>query len=373
VLELADIVRGAGARYRASRAGRLLPSQERALDDIVACRTPALGGAVYECDRCGARDFAYHSCRNRHCPKCQADRAQRWLTAVREHLLPCGHFLVTFTLPAELRHVARVHQRLVYAALLREAAVALQTIAKDPAWVGGQLGILAVLHTWTRTLEYHPHAHLIVTAGGLAPDGTTWRQPAHPSFLMPGYLLSALFRRQMQRALTRAGLVDQVPPGVWRRRWTVHLEAIGAGDHAVRYLARYVFHVALSNTRLRAFTTDRVTFTYTHARTQEIRRVTLPSETFLDRFLAHILPRRFTKVRYFGLLTPACTAKRDSARRLLLQRAVSSRPQELMATTAGTIDHLGPSVVPSRTLRCPSCREGRLYTVTHFTRSRAPP
>lgn len=374
MLELADIVRVAGPRYRATHAGRLLPSQQRALDDIARCRTAALGGAVYQCDECGTRDFAYHSCRNRHCPKCQADRAQRWLDAVRVRLLPSAHFLVTFTLPAELRGLARAHQRVVYAALLREAAAALQTIASDPAWVGGQLGILAVLHTWTRTLEYHPHVHLVVTAGGLAPDGTTWRQPAYPHFLMPGYLLSAVFRRRMQRALTRAGLVDDVPSRVWQRRWVVHLESIGAGDHALRYLARYVFHVAVSNTRLIQFAADRVTFAYTHARTQDTRYATLASETFLDRFLAHVLPRQFTKVRYFGLLTPACSAKREKARDILQQHAAVREPEEQRSvSTAAILDERPVPTAIRPTLRCPTCHRGQLRLIEHLAASRAPP
>jgi hypothetical protein len=168
MLELADIFRVAGPTYRAAHAGRLLPSHQHAMDDIVRCRTPALGGSVYQCDACGARDYAYHSCRNRHCPKCQADRAQDWLTGVRARLLPCDHYLLTFTLPHELRALARAHQKAVYAALLHQAAAAVQALAADRAWVGGQVGMLAVLHTWTRTLEYHPHAHLLVTAGSRA-------------------------------------------------------------------------------------------------------------------------------------------------------------------------------------------------------------
>ena len=172
MLELADIFRVAGPAYRAAHAGRLLPSHRQGMDDIVRCRTAALGGSVYQCDACGARDYAYHSCRNRHCPKCQDDRAQAWLTGIRTRLLPCDHYLLTFTLPQELRPLARAHQRAVYAALLQEAAAAVQTLAADRAWVGGQVGILAVLHTWTRTLDYHPHAHLLVTAGGLARDAS---------------------------------------------------------------------------------------------------------------------------------------------------------------------------------------------------------
>ena len=223
MLELADIVRAVGPAYAHAYAGALLPSQRRALDDIVQCRTPALGGSLYQCDDCRALEYRYHSCRNRHCPKCQEDRAQCWLARVQQRLLPCDHYLLTFTLPHQLRAVARAHQRVVYAALLREAAAAGQTLADDRRWVGGTVGILAVLHTWSRTLEYHPHAHLLVTAGGLAADGQAWLRPAHPRFLVPGYALSTLFRARMRTALARAGLEHEVDPRVWRRRWTVHV------------------------------------------------------------------------------------------------------------------------------------------------------
>ena len=174
MVELADIVRAAGPAYAQAHAGRMLPSHRRALHNIVGCRTPALGGSLYRCDHCGTLAYRYRSCRNRHCPKCQEDRAQAWLERVRARLLPCDHYLLTFTLPHQLHAVARSHQQLVYATLLREAAAAVQTLAADGAWVGGTLGILAVLHTWSRTMEYHPHAHLLVTAGGLTPDGAAW-------------------------------------------------------------------------------------------------------------------------------------------------------------------------------------------------------
>ena len=157
MVELADIVRAAGPAYVTAHAGALLPSQRRALTYIGQCRTAALGGSLYRCDDCGALDYRYHSCRNRHCPKCQADRAQQWLERVRARLLPCEYYLLTFTLPAQLRALARRHQRLVYSALLREAAASVQAVAEDRAWIGGTPGILAVLHTWSRTLDYHPH------------------------------------------------------------------------------------------------------------------------------------------------------------------------------------------------------------------------
>ena len=374
MLELADIVRVAGPRYREAHADRLLPSHVHAMDDIVRCRTAALGGSVYQCDACGTLEYAYHSCRNRHCPKCQEDRAHVWLAGVRARMLPCDHYLLTFTLPQQLRVLAHAHQKSVYSALLHEAAAAVQTLAADRAWVGGQVGTLAVLHTWTRTLEYHPHAHLLVTAGGLTDDGEAWVRPAHARFLMPGYLLSALFRAKMRDALTRAGFADQIAPSVWARRWTVHLQQIGRGEHALRYLARYVFHVALTNARLERFAHEQVTFRYTHARSREQRRLTLPVDAFIGRFLQHVLPRGFTKIRYFGLLSPSCRAKLDHARHLLeLHAASAARPAHVSADECIASTSPTPAIPRPPLRRCPACHRGTLHAIERVGRPRAPP
>lgn len=380
MVELADIVRVAGPAYVQTHAGCLLPSQRRALDDIVDCRTPTLGGSLYRCDDCGALDYRYHSCRNRHCPKCQGDRAQRWLERVQRRLLPCDHYLLTFTLPHQLRSVARRHQRVVYAALLREAAAAVQTVADDRAWVGGTLGILAVLHTWSRTLEYHPHVHLLVTAGGLSPDGTAWVRPAHRRFLLPGYILSPIFRTTMRNALTSAGLEHEVDARVWQRRWTVHVQQIGTGQHATLYLSRYVYRVALTNQRLARFTNGRVTFRYTHGRTHEPRSVTLSADTFLARFLQHVLPRGFTKIRWYGLLSPGRREALEHARQLLAlhSQPPPSRPQAATAeppleATCSANDRLAVVITIDLTLRCPVCRRGQRVLVQRYRPVRAPP
>jgi len=185
MLEVADIVRLHEAADRARVGAALSGSQRRVLRDLQVCRTPACGGHVHQCARCGRTVYAYHSCRNRHCPKCHRAQTDRWLVAQRAHLLPCGYYLLTFTLPSELRALARDHARTVYGVLMRCAAAALQTLADDPRYVGGRLGCLAVLHTWTRALLYHPHVHLLVTAGGLSADGTQWRAPRHPAYLVP--------------------------------------------------------------------------------------------------------------------------------------------------------------------------------------------
>jgi hypothetical protein len=370
--ELAAVFRGAGAAYRAAFEGCMPPSHARAMEDIVLCRTPALGGSVYACDACDALDYSYHSCRNRHCPKCQQDRAQLWLDKLRRRLLPCDHYLLTFTLPEPLRAVARAHQRAVYDSLLREAAASVLALAADPQWLGARPGILAVLHTWSRTLAYHPHAHLLVTAGGLAPDGEAWRKPAHSRFLVPGYALSRIFRAKMRDALSRQHLAHLTDPHVWDIPWTVHLKHIGNGHHAALYLSRYVYRVAISNDRIEAFSRDRVTFRYTDARTCETRRMTLPALDFIARFLQHVLPRGFSKIRYYGLLSPAAGDELATARTLLLADAAHS------ADTTSACDrrtHLPPSADPTTPARlCPACGTGYLrLTLRIQRRTRAPP
>ena len=382
-MELAGIVRSAGPAYVEAHAGQLLPSHRRALNDIARCRTPALGGSLYRCDDCGTLDYRYHSCRNRHCPKCQEDRAQAWLERVRTRMLPCDHYLLTFTLPHQLRGLARSHQTTVYAALLREAAASVQILANDRTWVGATPGILAVLHTWSRTLEYHPHAHLLVTAGGLSSDGMAWVKPAHARFLVPGFMLSRIFRAKLRAALTRAGLEQEIDPAVWTQRWTVHVQQIGTGEHALLYLSRYVYRVALTNHRIERFEHDRVTFRYPHTRTGETRHVTVPVDTFLARFLQHVLPRGFAKIRSYGLLSPSRKSDLERARHLLALDPVRSTPTAHSSgspdaveakrcpgdtTTAATI---GASSVS--TLRCSVCERGTLSFVERLRRSRAPP
>jgi hypothetical protein len=365
---LAAIIRAAGPAFGRGRP----PAQQRALRDIAQCRTPALGGSLYRCDACGTLAYRYHSCRNRHCPTCQEDRAQDWLTRTRARLLPCDHYLLTFTLPAPLRAVALAHPEIVYAALLREAATTVQTLAHDRAWVGGTPGILAVLHTWSRTLGYHPHAHLLVTAGGLAPDGTTWVRPAHPRFLVPGYMLSEIFRAKMRTALERAGLARAVDPAVWQQRWTVHVQQMGRGDHAVRYLARYVYRVAVTNERLQRTADGHVTLRYLHARTHETRSLTLPVAAFLARFLPHVLPRGFAKIRAYGLLSASRAAALARVRGLLdldATRTASTTAEALRDTS-----HTSPvDGVIDAALRCAACHRGALCLVLRVPRSRAPP
>jgi hypothetical protein len=368
VVELADIVRQAGEAYARAFGARMLPSHTRALGDILACRTPELGGSLFTCDEdCGHLEFSYHSCRNRHCPKCSQAETRRWLVRLRGRLLPCPYYLATFTLPAELRALARSHQRLVYDLLLREAAAALQRLADDPRWVGGTLGILAVLHTWARDLAYHLHVHLLVTAGGLTPDGEAWRKSAHRRFLVPGRALSEIFRAKMRDGLDRAGLFAELDPAVFRKPWTVHLQHAGDGRHAAEYLSRYVHRVALTNDRIEAFDGDRVTFRYVRSRTRETRRLTLPVHAFLARFLQHVLPKGFPKIRSYGLLSPTATSRRERARQLLALDPAPPPPRTPASTQPAA------EALPRQPRRCPSCRRGRLVRILCSHRPIPPP
>ena len=230
MLELADIVRLHGATYRARAGERLLPSHARALRDIEACRTAQLGGHLKQCDQCGRQLYSYHSCGNRACPKCHGEQTERWLAQARALLLPCRYVLLTFTLPAELRALARSHQKILYGALMRCAAAALHKLARDPRYLGARIGALAVLHTWTRALDYHPHVHLLVSAGGWSAAAHQWIAPRHPAYLVPVRALSVIFRAKMCAALARAGLLAQTPHALWNTDWVVHCQSAGSGE-----------------------------------------------------------------------------------------------------------------------------------------------
>ena len=302
MVELADIFRHYGPAYRAQFGDRLLPSHRQAMWAIEHCRTEALGGHVYHCPDCDTKVYQYHSCRNRHCPKCQNEQAQHWLEHQRDLLLPVPYFMLTFTLPAPLRPVARSHQALLYDLLFRTSASATQHLAADPRFIGGQLGLVGVLHTWGRTLTYHPHVHYLIPAGGLADAGQTWR-PARDDFLVPVKALSGIFRARVRDALRSTELFDLVPVSVWEHDWVVHCQAVGNGETAFKYLAPYIFRVAISNSRLLKVENDQVTFRYRASDSGQAKLCTLAVEEFIHRFLQHVLPKGFVKVRYYGFLS----------------------------------------------------------------------
>jgi hypothetical protein len=351
-LELADIFNQYGPAYRQKYASRLLPSHRRAMRAIEQCRTPALGGQAYSCPQCHQTQYSYHSCRNRHCPKCQNDKAQAWLEKQQNFLLPVPYFMLTFTLPAALRPIARSHQTLIYDLLFRASAAATQLLAHDPRFVGGQLGLIGILHTWGRNLSYHPHIHYLVPAGGLSDDHRTWL-PAHHHSLLPVKALSRIFRAKFLHALLISSLANDIPDTVWQQEWVVHCKPVGNGRTALKYLAPYVFRVAISNSRLVKLENNQVTFKYRSSTTGQIKFCTLPADEFIHRFLQHVLPRGFVKIRYFGFFSSSQSLLL-AALRLLLETDIHSLP----------LDALSPAL-PKDTLLCPSCGKAllRLYTI----------
>jgi hypothetical protein len=361
MLEVADIVRLHQTEYRAKFGSQLTAIQKKALRDIQNCRTPVLGGHVYQCDHCAGKRYSYHSCRNRSCPKCHRDQTERWIAEQRQRLLQCPYYLITFTLPAPLRALARSHPKIVYGLLMKTAARALQKLADDPRFLGARVGALAVLHTWTRAMLYHPHVHMLVTAGGLSADGQRWVEPKNPKFLVPVRALSVIFRAKMRAALHKAGLLQDVTSDAWTKCWVVHCQHAGSGEKVLDYLGRYVFRIALTNNRLAAILDDgRVTFRYRDNRTQRLQFCTISGVEFLQRFLQHVLPRGCTKIRYYGIFSPRCHTHLITARRL------ASHPDQPIADSP-----VSPPASPSP-LRCPHCHIGTLLIVETLQRIRSP-
>jgi hypothetical protein len=314
---------------------------------IEACRTEALGGHVYTCASCQITRYSYHSCRNRHCPTCQHQATQAWLDMQHALLLPVPYFLVTFTLPSELRLLARQQPETIYPLLFRTSAAALQQLAQDPRFLGGQIGMLGVLQTWTRDLRYHPHVHYLVPALALAPDGTRWLV-GNSDFLLHVKPLGELFRAKFRVGLRQTPWAGQVDARAWAKSWVVDCRPVGTGASALKYLAPYIFRIALSNNRIEQVANDAVTFRYTEGKTGAQKRATLPVNSFIGRFLAHILPKGFVKVRYYGLLHPSQRQLLREARSLLALRQAAAPPTPAVPTPE-------PLVAVPDVSRCPSC------------------
>jgi hypothetical protein len=380
MLEVADVFREAGPDYRERFGARMLPSHLKAMWDIEQCRTEALGGHLRRCDHCNELQYSYHSCRNRHCPKCHGDRTQTWLDEQRARLLPCSYFLLTFTLPEQVRPLARSHQKTVYSILISCAAQALQKLTSDPRFLGARPGMLAVLHTWTRAMLHHPHAHFLVTAGGLTADGQAWRHSARRDFLVPCRALSVIFRAKVRDALRQAKLLDQLPGKIWRRKWVVHCQHAGNGDKVLQYVARYVHRIAITNSRLESFDAGQLTFRYRDSCSGQLKRCTLSAEQFIARFLQHVLPSRFTKVRYYGLFSPRCSNALEQARSLLRQSAQTLDASGSVQDTPGAIDSTSPDTDTPHDHLCPVCHVGAMRIIAvlkplsrGLTMQRAPP
>jgi hypothetical protein len=346
--QLADVVCMHGAGYIARFGQRLLPSHARALHAIAHCRTPALGAHLALCSGCQRTHLCFHSCQHRACPRCGHRATARWLHRQQQLLLPVPYFHLVFTLPAELRRPVRQHQRALVTVLFRAAFEALSEMCSDSRWLGGRIGALAVLHTWSRTLSFHPHVHMLVPAGGLGDDGRTWVTPPRRKsrFLVPVRALSARFRGRFMHLARRAVPGLQLPDIPWSKRWVVFAKPVVSDPQRVlRYLGRYVHRTALSDKAVTACTPDSVSFNYRDSRSGVRRHMTLPPHEFLRRVLQHVPPRGMHRVRAFGLLHPR---HRHSLRRLQLLLDAPQTPAEQP---------------PPVRVRCPHCGHRRAQLV----------
>jgi hypothetical protein len=382
-LEVADIFRAAGPAYRAAHAGHLSLHQLKVMSAIEHCRTAALGGHVEACEDCGHQRIAYNSCRNRHCPKCQGGAARTWLAEREADLLPVGYFHVVFSVPAEVADIAWHNKAVVYDLLFRAASKTMLTIAADRRHLGARIGITAVLHTWGSALTHHPHIHMIVPGGGISLDGTRWVS-SRPAFLLPVRVLSKLFRRLFLTRLLElhtagrlaffgdhAGLREQNAflrfiARLRKKNWVVYAKPPFGGPEAVlAYLSRYTHRVAISNRRLISLDESGVTFRYKDYRrdgAERYRTMTLTTDEFIRRFLLHVLPKGFHRIRHYGFLASATRKANVAHVRQLLAVPPPAEPDEPVELT----DPRPP---------CPCCG-GRMIIIETFQRwmqPRGPP
>jgi len=377
-IELADIVRFLGEHYLHSR--NLSAVQARVLRDIEHCRTPALGGHLDVCEHCGQAQPSYNSCRNRHCPKCQGIRRAQWVADRMEQILPTPYFHTVVTVAHELNPLFRANPARLYGLFFHAVACALQELCADPKYVGGQAGFTAVLHTWTQEMELHVHLHLVVTAGGLDPDGSRWI-PCRRNFLVPNRALAKLVRAKLCDTIEKAHEQDPLhlpdslsAPGALRRllrkvrrkKWIAYSKAPFAGPEQVfLYLGQYTHRVAISNHRLTHFSEGEVTFSARDNQKPGARRqVKLPAGEFLDRFLLHVLPDRFVRIRHYGLLASRnLPTKLPLARRLLEAQAPACRaeaPVALRTPHPRSWQQWLERLTGIDPTRCPHCKAGQL-------------
>jgi hypothetical protein len=388
-IEVGDIFRQFGPAYLAKHGQHLSLRHHRAMRALSACRTSALGGHVSECDHCGAIKICYNSCRNRHCPKCQSLAQWQWVEERQKDLLPIPYFHVVFTLPAALRPLALRNQRLVYGLLFKAATQTLITLASDTKYLGAQIGVTAVLHTWTQTLLDHPHLHCVVTGGGLSEDGIEWVS-SRKGFFLPVQVLASLFRGKFLSFLKKAYEQDQLifsgqiaqlsdqsrfkhfMDGLYQKAWIVYCKPpFGSARQVIDYLGRYTHRIAISNERIIKLEDDQVTFSYRdRADGNKKKRMTLSAFEFIRRFLLHILPEGFVKIRHYGL-----SSNRHRNTRLRWAQCLLGVPTQETETTKPTWQDLMIRLTGVDPSLCQVCGQGRLITkeVLFPQKYRAPP
>ena len=346
------------------RFGDAIPIEhKKVINAIIDCRTHNYGMVVYQCDKCVSSHTVFRSCGNRHCPACQNHKTRMWLERQINRQLPGHHFMITFTVPGQLRRFIRKNQRLCYAALFKASADTIKKLAADEKYIGGDLaGFFGVLHTWGRQLQYHPHIHYIAPGGALSRKENTWHC-ARIDFYLPVRAMSKIFKAKFRDEMKKAALLSSIPADVWTIDWNVNCQPVGSSENSVKYLAPYVFKIAISNSRIVNVHDRKVFFRYKKNRSSRWRTMSLDVMEFLRRFLQHVLPTGFMKVRYYGFLNPASSVLLDKIRTLI----------ELAYGLE--VVWRKPKIEPTASATCPLCggELKYLYSVLPFMMAPADP
>jgi hypothetical protein len=359
MLSLGSIFRRYGPAYIERFNDHILPGHKRAIIDISKCCTPEAGEHIKKCDQCGYEHYAYNSCGNRSCPQCHQKDSKKWLQKMVRLLLPVHYFHLVFTLPSELRHLVRSNQKVMYNIMIKSAVYSLEKLAKDNHYLGGNIGIIAVLHTWSRTMDYHPHVHFLVPGIAISSDHQII-YPSKGNYLVPVKALSKIYKAKLLE-LTIIALPSKKI--TWKKawKWCVHCKPIFYGKEIVlQYLARYLHRVAISNNRIVSLAEGKVTFKYKRVNGNEWKKMTLPVMEFIRRFLQHVLPRGFHKIRYYGLLSPTNRALLSEIRTYLLLKSKSL----VLSTGNQSQSTLGSDDFKTdNKLICPICGIGHMVFV----------
>ena len=306
-----------GPQYLSLYADRMPQIHKKTIQDITDCRRGSFGTIVYACQDCQTINPIPCCCGNRHCPTCQHDKTDQWLQKQMEKLLPTHYFLLTITLPKGLRKLARSHQKIVYAAMFSSAHGALKKLARDKRFLGStRIGYLAVLHTWGKTLQYHPHIHLVIPGGAVSEKADQWL-PSRLDLFVHTKPLALIFKAKFRDAMKKDQLFHKIDPDLWKQQWVVDSQAVGKGQNSLRYLSRYVFRVAISNNRIKSFENRVIKFQYKDRHKKTWRTMELDAMEFIRRFLQHVLPKGFMKIRHYGFLNPNSPFSIEQLRKLI--------------------------------------------------------
>ena len=362
-MDISDIFKENVSAYLKNYGNKIPSNHLKSINDIIDCRTSAMGGEVYFCEKCKKYHYSYHSCKNRHCPKCGSNESEKWLKKQMRKLLPANYFLVTFTIPEELRFVCRSNQKLFYTILFKASSEVLKTLLNDPKYAGGTSGFVGVLHTWTRQLHYHPHIHFVVPGGAFDSERNCWNR-ANGKFLIPVKALSKIFRAKFRDYLKvkNPDIFSSIPNHIWfNKEFVSNSQAVGKGDKALTYLSNYVYRIVITNNRIIHYENGMVTFKYKESESNKIKHQTIASLEFMRRFLQHVLPGGFQKVRYYGFLS--------SASKVVWQQICNYfdfEPAKATSSNEVSFNKREASI-------CPDCNSGMVHCRTIFRKQRAPP